>query len=54
MTSGAAMPTPVLLDGIDADGWIAVSAGVEFHTCGLREDRSVWCWGTARTASKSW
>jgi len=27
------------------DNWIEISAGVN-HTCGLRADSSVWCWGS--------
>src|SRR5690606_31897334 len=26
------------------DDWIAVDGGLH-HTCGLRRDRSLWCWG---------
>lgn len=30
-----------------ANPWTSVSAGY-WHTCGLREDKSLWCWGGSR------
>jgi alpha-tubulin suppressor-like RCC1 family protein len=26
-------------------GWISVSPGGDAHTCGIRQDHSLWCWG---------
>jgi alpha-tubulin suppressor-like RCC1 family protein len=31
-------------DGAHWDDWVAVDAGV-YHTCGIRADGSLWCWG---------
>lgn len=40
----ALLPEPVALpDGV-LDGWSSVDAG-EGHTCALRTDGSLWCWG---------
>ena len=27
------------------DGWVTVTGG-SFHGCGVRTDRSLWCWGS--------
>jgi alpha-tubulin suppressor-like RCC1 family protein len=29
----------------DDDDWVAVTSGVSWHTCGLKTDGSLWCWG---------
>ena len=45
-TSNENTPEQVLADDDDlATGWEQVSAG-ERHTCGLREDGTLWCWGS--------
>jgi alpha-tubulin suppressor-like RCC1 family protein len=30
--------------GAQANGWLTVSAGYQ-HTCGIRDDATMWCWG---------
>lgn len=40
-TNTALTPQPV---GVDHDGWASVAARSE-HTCALRTDASLWCWG---------
>ena len=30
--------------GAQANGWLSVSAGFQ-HTCGIRDDATMWCWG---------
>lgn len=45
-------PVPVTAGRVALGGFAAVSAG-EYHSCGLMQDGSVWCWGTllgAKTA----
>jgi alpha-tubulin suppressor-like RCC1 family protein len=42
--SNKASPFPVLTDGVSGTGFTQIMAGYE-HTCGLRNDNSVWCWG---------
>ena len=49
--TGATTPEDVIepietacLDGTCDGGWASVGAGA-FHTCGLRDDGSLWCWG---------
>lgn len=44
-TTRASLPAPVILDGIDRDGWIHVRASWDDTVCGLRDDGTEWCWG---------
>ncbi|MCA9676435.1 MAG: hypothetical protein KC464_15490, partial [Myxococcales bacterium] len=41
---GGASPTPRPVVGTDTMRFDAVALGAT-HTCGLRDDRTVWCWG---------
>lgn len=36
---------PLRVDGAPLDGVVSVSAG-RFHACAMRDDRSIWCWGS--------
>lgn len=48
---GIANPDPIAnprrLVPTDVQGttWVEVSAGHEYHSCGIKEDYSLWCWG---------
>jgi len=48
---GIANPDPLTnprrLVPTDVQGttWVEVSAGHEYHSCGIKEDYSLWCWG---------
>lgn len=37
-------PTRVFPDGDDGADWMSVAAG-QHHSCGVREDGTLWCWG---------
>ena len=48
---GIANPDPITnprrLVPTDVQGttWVEISAGHEYHSCGIKEDYSLWCWG---------
>jgi len=44
MENGQVRETPVFIGGYD---WREISAG-EYHTCGLKKDNRLWCWGLNR------
>jgi alpha-tubulin suppressor-like RCC1 family protein len=46
----ASIPGPVQLNGAALAGAIAVTAG-DFHTCALRTDGTVWCWGSDQVSN---
>jgi alpha-tubulin suppressor-like RCC1 family protein len=45
VTADQTIPVPV--DG--GGSWIAIGAGGGSHTCGMKSDNSVWCWGSDST-----
>lgn len=38
------LPVPVVTQGVSGTRFKAIAAGA-WHTCGLRDDDSLWCWG---------
>jgi alpha-tubulin suppressor-like RCC1 family protein len=44
-TTAASLPTPVIVDGQDRDGWVHVRASWNDSICAVRDDDSLWCWG---------
>jgi alpha-tubulin suppressor-like RCC1 family protein len=47
-TAGAHRPLQVTSPA--ADGWVSVTAGID-HTCALRADSTLWCWGRNDTGA---
>ena len=45
-------PRPHPAPGRDLDDWVDVSAG-GMHTCGVRDNGSLWCWGSTTAASSA-
>ncbi|MBV8195344.1 MAG: hypothetical protein JOY80_07430 [Candidatus Dormibacteraeota bacterium] len=41
---GLSAPTGVAVDAATPQGWTSVAGGFE-HTCAIRTDQSLWCWG---------
>jgi alpha-tubulin suppressor-like RCC1 family protein len=39
-----AYPVPVVTTGVTGTTWTSISTGYT-HTCGVRDDKSAWCWG---------
>jgi alpha-tubulin suppressor-like RCC1 family protein len=45
--SSESAPVQVQTAGVSGAQWTSLALG-EYHTCGLRDDNSLWCWGDNR------